>query len=133
MPIMLSRLKRYELTVWMLVLAAYAHIWLGTVSGIHQAKLVRSDLSGFIVICTQFGLRQAPLSEQDEGTRKPLLLVGCPACAVASMPATASPPVQPTAVRQDTLVTQVASVLPVADPLAPPILRPPTRAPPTFS
>jgi hypothetical protein len=129
----LSRLKKSELTVWILLLAGYAHLWLGVVSSIHQARLVRSDLSDWVVVCTQFGLRQTQLPSDPEKRSKTIQVVGCPICAVASMPAAPSLPIQPTVFRQETLVYRVADAEPVTNPAAPPVLRPPTRAPPLVS
>jgi len=129
----LSRLKKSELTVWMLILAAYVHLWLGVVSSIHQARLVRSDLSDWVVVCTQLGLRQAQLPDDPDKRAKTIHVVGCPVCAVASMPVAIPLPVQPAAFRQEILVHRVADSDPVSAPTAPPILRPPTRGPPLVS
>lgn len=133
MSTLLSRLKKSELTGWMLILAAYVHLWLGMVSGIHQARLVRSDLSDWVVVCTQLGLRQTQLPDDADKPGKTIHVVGCPVCTVASMPAAPSLAVQPAVFRQEILVQRLADTDPVSTPTAPPILRPPPRGPPLAS
>ena len=127
------RLNNSARAVWFLILAGYAHLWLGVVGSVHQAHLLSSNPSDLAAICTQFGLRHVQLPAQPGDDSGTTVMVGCPICTVASLPAAPTPPSQPPVFRQAILIHRVEINDPIPAYTAPPALRPPPRAPPLFS
>lgn len=133
MPAVLSRLKTTPLTAWILYLAAYAHLVLGLVSGVHQADMLRDGVATGVIVCSPFGKRQVQLLIPGEDVPQTQTGVNCPVCTLASMPVTASPCGQPNPIRQESLVDQIPVDQRSDIPTVTLVLLPPTRAPPATS
>lgn len=123
-----------DFAVWLLFLAAYAHLSLSTVSGIHHARMMALDPAQWAAICTQAGISQVRLAT-DDGSQpgEPQTLTECPICAVASLPPTPTVPDIQTAFRQDVLLYRLPAPAAVAAASTSFATLPPARAPPVVS
>lgn len=126
---------RSRLTLWLAFLAVAAHVGLGWASAHHHAQMLAIGAGAWAEVCTPYGIERLSLPGGDAASQDTpqteIRLGECVVCAVAGLSAlptlppagglpASSPPV---------LDTPATDSLPANNPA----LRPPPRAPPSFS
>ena len=126
---------RSRLTLWLAFLAVAAHVGLGWASAHHHAQMLAMGAGAWAEVCTPYGIERLSLSDGDAASQETpqteIRLDECVVCAVAGLSALptlslagALPASSPRVVD-----TPATDSLPANDPA----LRPPPRAPPSFS